>query len=150
LNRAADFIRPAALVESRAVKDTIRVVLLEMPQMLRDILKTTIGRQPDIELIDEAPDDAETQRAIPHVVLVSTESPSDADGTSTLLSRWPRARIIAIEVSGRQASLYELRPCKMELGQLSPTELLEGIRAAARRGPSTEGLPIAFCRDRSH
>jgi hypothetical protein len=123
----------------RGVTDTIRVVLLEMPQMLRDILKTTIAGHPDIELIDEPPDDAEKLRAMPHVVLVGTAAPSDADSKTTLLSRWPRARIIAVEVSGRQTSLYELRPYKTELGQLSPSELLEGIRAAARSDPSPEG-----------
>jgi hypothetical protein len=122
-----------------------------MPQMLRDILKRTMVDQPDIELIeDEFPDDAEPPGAIPHIVLVGTEAPGDADSKSLLLGRWPRARIIAVEVSGRQTSLYELRPYKTELGQLSPSELLEGIRAVARSGPSGAGRPLAFWRSRPH
>jgi DNA-binding NarL/FixJ family response regulator len=132
------------------VTGTIRVVLLEMPQMMRDILRRTMADQPDIELIDEEPPADSENPATPHVVLVGTEAPAGADKTSMLLARWPRARIIAVEVSGRQASLYELMPYKTELGQLSPSELLEGIRAAARSGPSLDGRVFSLWRSKPH
>jgi hypothetical protein len=120
---------------------TIRVLLRDMPQILRDILENAISSQPDMALIDDPGDlprpPGEVQRGpdlVPDAVIVGTTEFQHAQNASALLSRWPRSRILMIATSGHQAVLYELRPHTTELGELSPSDLVHAIRSAVLRG----------------
>ena len=52
-----------------------------------------------------------------------------------LLSDHPRVRVVAVEESGRRASLYELRPTCTVLHELSGDELVASIRRAVQPMP---------------
>ena len=50
-----------------------------------------------------------------------------------LLLERPRMKVLAIEELGGRARLYELRPERVELGDVSPGDVVEAIRAALTR-----------------
>jgi hypothetical protein len=47
-----------------------------------------------------------------------------------LLDHHPCLHVMAVRRDGRDASLYELRPCERRLGGISPDVLLEAVRRA--------------------
>src|SRR5688500_1477641 len=100
----------------------IRVLLSQMPNILRDILEHAVARQVDFELVRDAPDT--TLRSIsghdtsPDVVIIAS-----ADGvpaSMAMLARWPAARIMIVTPVEGEAALYELRPHITTLGHVSP------------------------------
>jgi hypothetical protein len=56
---------------------------------------------------------------------------SGDSGVSRMLSHSPSARVLAIAADGAQTVLYELRPQKRVLGEISPTTLLAAIHGSA-------------------
>lgn len=109
----------------------IRVLLQDVPAMLGAIVRAALADHPDIELMTEAPggnDPEQWRRRGPDVVVVSTPSVQKLTNVGEYLNRWPRARIVVIEVSGRDSTMYELRPRATSLGALSPDQLVRVIR----------------------
>ena len=88
--------------------EPIRIVLADMPRMLRETLE-----EHDADFVITGAD-----------VL----RPDDVDA---LLEARPRMKVLAVVGDGRDAFLYELRPQKVPLGEVSPHTLLEAIRAAS-------------------
>jgi hypothetical protein len=62
----------------------------------------------------------------------------DAQLAGDLLAIAPRLKLLAVIDDGRDAALYELRPQKVALGELSPERLVGIIRGA--RPAVVEGL----------
>lgn len=107
-----------------------RVLLQEIPAMLRAIIQEVIASQPDIELLPEIPRVGAVtawRRAEPDVVVVATTDINDVS-VADCLNRWPRARLLVIELSGRETVLHELLPHATLLGALSPDQLVATIR----------------------
>jgi len=114
----------------------IRVVLAEMPRMLRDIVQTILAAQPDVALATAhgGATLAETLGTLdaadaPDVVILAEPLPNAEDYASVLYAR-PRLRLVGISSDGRNAHLYELRPQRIALGALSPDTLVDVVRAA--------------------
>jgi hypothetical protein len=111
---------------SIAVK-RVRLLLREVPLMLRSIIVDALFNQPQVELLDDdvsrpplAADDVD-------VVLVGAADPHDFEKASSLLAEWPKSRILVVASSGRDAVMYELHPRKLALGDLSPRGLVKMI-----------------------
>lgn len=114
----------------------IRVLLMDMPPLLRQILEHAISQHGDLQLIPEAGDTpgVATHRGTPpDAVIVCARASRAPHQASALLERWPRAQIVVVTAAGRDAALYELRPHRTELGQLSPAEAVQAIRDAVWR-----------------
>lgn len=122
----------------------------DMPPMLRDILEKTIAGQADMRSIADTTAPPRPETPAPDVVLVGAAGASDASAHVTLLGRWPAARIIAIDVSGRHTSMYEMRPYRTDLGALSSDDLVDVIRAAAWANRPPEERPVASDGGRLH
>ena len=101
--------------------------------MLLEIVQTVIANQPDMTLLRELPPTGADRwrRPEPDVVVVSTQDINDVSGLAEWLNRWPRARLLVLEISGRETVMYELRPHATALGALSPDQLADMIRRAA-------------------
>jgi hypothetical protein len=130
--------------QSVGVSRSIRVMLREMPQMLRDILEHALTGEADMELT------AGDQQAAPDVVLLGTRAPEEHYSAAALLTVWPHARILAVETKGGRTSMYELRPHIVDLGSLSTSGIVEIIRMAARGEPHAAGRPQWSDDRRSH
>lgn len=113
----------------------IRVFVREVPRLVLDVLGHAINSQPDMEMIADqspigpVPDDPDA----PDVVLIG-----DAGGTRTappagLLWRWPRSRVLLLALDGHRAAMHMLKPEQVQLGELSPAEVVHSIRRAVRQ-----------------
>ncbi len=109
--------------------ESTRIVLVAMPQMLRDIVAGVLADEPDMEIVGEAtgvnglPDAVLEPGA--DVVVMGRDDPSLA---TSLLEQQPGMRVLAVAASGRESWLYELRPHRVPLGEISPKRLVEQIR----------------------
>jgi DNA-binding NarL/FixJ family response regulator len=118
------------------VRSRVRVLLVDVPTLLRQILEEAITRHPDLELVPQAAAATGTspnERPTLDAVIVGADAAQAPDQASALLDRWPRAQVVMLTAAGRDAALYELRPHRTQLGKLSPVEALQAIRDAVRR-----------------
>jgi len=66
------------------------------------------------------------------IVIVSDEENTDSERWVSLLYNAPRLKVLVLEGAGQTAMLYELRPHRTPLGEVSKAGLVDAIRAAAR------------------
>lgn len=121
------------MVGTRATR--IRIVLCGLPRLLADILRDTISGHPDLELVGEligrdSPWD-ELQGLSADVVLHGSDNGVDQVAARQLLYAAPRIRVFQLAARGADAYVYELRPHRTFLGELSPQELVDSIRSNA-------------------
>jgi hypothetical protein len=113
----------------------IRIALLQMKPRLRDILIDAVVREPDMELMPRAFALAAKPAAADLIVLVrEVPDPLDAELPRHLLGAPPRTRVLLIADSGEQGAIYELRPMRRVLPNLSVSEVLDAIRFGPERG----------------
>jgi DNA-binding NarL/FixJ family response regulator len=113
----------------------IRVLIHDAPTMLRDILEQAISNQPDMEVILEpvSPERAPVdQQASPDVVVVNVSDSDPGEDARALLFRWPGSHALMIAAHGQKVLKYELQPRGVDLGEMSPDQLVQAIRSAAR------------------
>ncbi len=109
----------------------IKVAVVAVPAMLREVLNQLLGDAPDIELVEprqpapseEPPDGAD-------VVLLATREEGDSECWRLLLAN-PDSSVLAVDRGARNASLFQLRRHKESLGEPSAEGLLAAIRRAA-------------------
>jgi DNA-binding NarL/FixJ family response regulator len=117
--------------------ERIRVVLVGMPRMLRDIVAGLVAAEGDLELVgDFADSDArlESLEAVqPSVIIAGAQAP--------LLARriGRRALVLGVSADGRESVLYELRPRERVLGDVSPSTLLAAVRAGLSAAVEAQG-----------
>jgi hypothetical protein len=124
------------------VSSRIRVLVHDMPAMLRDILRGVIAKEPDMELLGRTSLLQRPRRSLPgepDVVVGSTADQQNPAGAEEWLQKWPRARVLLVSPSGRESVLYELRPHATPLGELSPPELVRVIRSGSRNAADATG-----------
>lgn len=112
----------------------IRVLLAEMPQMLRDAFTQLVAGQPDMRLVGNLADPlglllaaGQTRTDAIIMGLRDSEFPGIC---SHLLGEYPHIKVVGITRDGRRAFLYELRPQRAALGEVSPQDVLDAIRGA--------------------
>jgi DNA-binding NarL/FixJ family response regulator len=106
-----------------------RILLVDMPQLLREIIRSVVVAEPDLEIIAELGDAASLEESLPR------HAPDIVIGHSTrrdierLLRDCPRLKVLQIDDTGRSTVLHELCPRRTALGEISPASLLKAIRA---------------------
>jgi DNA-binding NarL/FixJ family response regulator len=112
----------------------IRVLIGDAPTLLRDILEQAISNEPDMELIPEPPvaPPTEDQLESPDVVILDVTDSEPAESARALLARWPHSHLLMITARGHRVLRYELMPRSVDLGEMSPAQLADAIRAAVR------------------
>lgn len=88
----------------------IRVLVANRPRLMREVVLTTIGDQPDIEVVGEARSDQEitelVERMHPDFLIIAPDqSEKRPDLCGFLLGRYPCMRILAVS-SGSEDSTY--------------------------------------------
>ncbi len=113
----------------------IRVFVREVPRLVLDVLGHAINSQPDMELIADrspmgpVPDDP----AAPDVVLIGDTGGAGTALPAGVLRRWPRSHVLMLALDGHRAAMHMLKPEQVQLGELSPTEIVDSIRRAMRQ-----------------
>ena len=117
-----------------------RIALVSPGGVLGQIIRSTLEREPGLELLPEdalplavAPGQGDLDLLI--LVVAGTDAATEF---RELLHRFPALRAMLVLEDGRgDASLYQLHPTETRLGSLSPAELAQRIRAVlhAETGP---------------
>ena len=110
----------------------IRVLLARMPRMLLDILSNIVASEPDMVVAGWVKDDedllAATRRARASVILVGRAAEDEQEKYASLLRARPKLKVVAIAGDGKTSLLYELRPQRVPLGEISADALRKAIR----------------------
>jgi DNA-binding NarL/FixJ family response regulator len=119
-----------------------RVVIAEVPALLRDIITGWLGRFQDIEIAGETSvrddlfDLLEGPGADVDIVIVACSDDEVSEIGDRILARRPQPRVLAITDDARRAFLYELCPRKVALGEASADRLVSVIRSDRRASDS--------------
>jgi hypothetical protein len=136
-------VRPAGPFRSRPAgrilpRETLpssltRVLLIQagLPTMLGDIVIQSLTPHADVEIVRaaDARGLAGAVRETGAEVVVGTEGELPLHEVRSVLDDQPRARVFTLAPDARMAWLYELRPERVPLGELSPSRLAEAIRS---------------------
>ena len=108
----------------------MRVLINDAPRMLRDILERAILNEPDMEVIGKPtmllPTD---DRQLPPDVVVGMSDFQPTEGARVLLAQWPHSHVLIITERGHRVFRYELLPRGVDLGEMSPDQLVKTIRS---------------------
>jgi DNA-binding NarL/FixJ family response regulator len=113
----------------------VRVLIVDLPGLLRGIVRATVEGQPDMSVVGEVPGDMEIWTVVEDtgadVVVMDATHPALGDPAQPgYPPAWSAARqILALSADGRESFLYALRRAPVPLGELSPARLAAVIRA---------------------
>jgi hypothetical protein len=100
----------------------VRVALLELPRMLSEIVKDILDQAVDVSVAEDSANEIDV------FIVGAQEDELPASGL-TQLERQPNAKVLTINRNGRSAYLYELRPHRTPLGEVSAETLLAAVGA---------------------
>ena len=109
-----------------------RIVLIDTAPLLREILREIISGEPDLALVaehDAVVDVRKTvEREAADFVVVGRDAAS-ADDVQAMVGAGLGVRALEVYSDGKESVLYELRPHRVLLGEISSDTLLRTIRA---------------------
>lgn len=120
--------RRLALRQTRDMNAPVRVVMLEVPKLLRDILEHAIRQDSDYAL-----EQGGEPEVSPDVVILGLTAAEDAALVTTLLARWPGAQVLTMLQTGQDAVVHELNPRRRPLGEISAAEMLVTLHDSVLR-----------------
>jgi DNA-binding NarL/FixJ family response regulator len=104
-----------------------------MAPLLREIVRAAVSREPDLEIVAEH-DVVDLSEAVeqddPDFVIVGSDGADQSIRPLVASGRGPRT--LYLRSDGKESVLYELRPHRVSLGEISSDTLLRAIRAAPR------------------
>ncbi len=115
------------------MNEPVRVLLLEVPQLLRRILEDAIRTRSDCRLVTGAAQGLESGTepgASPDVVILGLTAADDTTLVPALFARWPSAQVMTVTQAGDEAAVWELRPRRRALGQMSAEDMMNELRTA--------------------
>lgn len=116
--------------------------MVALPGILGDIIRELLADEKDIEVVGEglADSDAVSQalKETPaDVVIFRCDDVDLPDMGNRLLAEHAFMRVLGVAADGRRAFLYELRPQRIPLGEVSSDALIAAIRSGrVENGPS--------------
>lgn len=116
----------------------IRIVLVDMPMLLRELLQHSLANEPDMIVLANEPDIeavARTARdADADIVIVGLENGHLPEAAQKLLDGHARQKVVGVGTVDGEAALYELQSFRTSIGRASPATLATAIRSAAGNG----------------
>ena len=128
-----------AAAKGRPLK-LIRILLAGMPPLLLDIIRHVVAAEADMTVVGRLDDGdllAATQRARADVILIGEKAKDGRESYDRLLMKQPGLKVLTIADDGKSGSLYELRPQRIPLGEISAEVLRAAIRGQ-EPSPSTD------------
>jgi hypothetical protein len=109
----------------------VRIVLVELRGILHDVIRGIVEVQQDMAVVGdlERADDLQSTIAETGPAFVIWGVQDDvSEFYPEFLHEWPEVRVLAVEGEGRQSFLWEMRPTRAPLGELSPGRLIAALR----------------------
>ncbi len=101
------------------------------------MVERAVARQSDMAVVGRATSLGEllvlARETQPDVVVVGLHDSALPTACLELLLERPRVKVLGIQEHEGRAYLYELRPEQVEIGEVSPDEVVDTIRAAVQR-----------------
>ncbi len=115
----------------------IKVLVAVRPRMLSQLVKHTVARQPDMDVVRELIDPAEllrTLRSTDVEVVIATAGDADREPGlgSTLLAAYPHLKIMTLSETGATAMFYESGSPKKRIEEVGEESMLDAIRELMR------------------
>ncbi len=117
------------------VSETIKILLLDVPDKIRDLLEAAIRRQNNMETVGEAFDPIDLLLVVDDtesdVVIMGHPQADRLPGICThLLAEYPDLLILALSTQDSRAFLYERRIAQEEFSYKTPEDLIAKIGEA--------------------
>jgi DNA-binding NarL/FixJ family response regulator len=125
-----------ARVQNRALHsdagvEPSRIVLVDLPRIMREIIQQAIADEPDMVIVNGSlPADLRGALERSAADFVISGADHELAEVGALLEERPRLRVLSVVGDGREAFLYELRPTRTPLGEVSPRTIVDAIRSA--------------------
>jgi hypothetical protein len=118
--------------EESADSKAVRVILVDMSRLTRDLIRQILDEQPGIEVVGEVPNASIRLREVleesgAEMIIVGDEAPDLVAECRALLGRRGPRSVIAVMAEGRAAHLYGLRPYETATGEFSREFVLEAV-----------------------
>jgi hypothetical protein len=105
-----------------------------MAPLLREIVRDAIVREPDLELVAEH-EAIDVRLAVelddPDFIILGEDAAADQNLRS-LVGAGGGLRALEVQSDGKESVLYELRPHRISLGEISSDTLVRAIRAVPK------------------
>ena len=111
----------------------MRILLLEVPKLLRDIFERAIRLRDGFEVIRDTRPMFQALREsgpVPDVMVLGLTAEDDAPLVPVVLSRWPLARVITVSGGGACIEIAHLDPHGRKLLQPTPDAIVEWFSKA--------------------
>ncbi|MCK1393815.1 hypothetical protein [Bradyrhizobium sp. 1] len=98
---------------------------------MTDILEHVVAKDPALSVVgmsDGANLTTEARRTRADVIVVAQKAPDERDSLASLLRSRPRMKVVTIVASGDSGTLYELRPHRTAITEITTQSLSEAIR----------------------
>lgn len=113
------------------------VVLFKMPRLLQDIMQELIAGHPSFRLVEPTADESTLVDMVDagevEFVVVGAQTAALGRFESELLFRRPSLRVVQVAPDGRTAAMWQLRPDRTLLSEVSSEGLIAAMLAAAGR-----------------
>ena len=113
--------------DRRSLGGQVRIVLVGVPQLLREIVEAAFEVQPDISVVGETEDAsglAQTAERTDATAVIAAEEALDEARAIELVAAL-RLEIVTLSTDGRHATVYECRPQRREVGAVDPKTLAQ-------------------------
>jgi hypothetical protein len=108
--------------------------LVELKGILHDVIRGIVEAETDMAVVGDldrpdrlGPTIAETRAAF---VIWGVENDAP-DFYPNVLHDWPLLKVLAVEGDSRRSFLWEMRPTRAPLGELSPDRLIAALRTTS-------------------
>jgi hypothetical protein len=111
------------------------MLLLHMPPLLRELFEHAVERRDDCALLKDSRSILDMLRGsteCPDVVIVGLTTADEAAVVPALFARWPNAQVMTVTATGQGGMVYELKPHRRVLDEMSPAEIVETLLATIR------------------
>jgi DNA-binding NarL/FixJ family response regulator len=120
-----------------------RVLVGGMNRLLRGLVTEILSESPDIEVVGELASEDELEavasRTAAEFVIVGLGDGDLPKAYLKALEARPRLRVLSLVGDARRAYLWQLRPERVPLGEVSPERLLTVLRSPSWREAHVHG-----------
>jgi hypothetical protein len=109
----------------------VRIVLVELRGILHDVIRGIVEVQRDMAVVgdlDRADNLVRTIAETDAAFVIWGVGDDVSDFYPDVLHQWPGVKVLAVQGEGRQGFLWEMRPTRAPLGELSPGRLIAALR----------------------
>ena len=109
----------------------IRILLMNLRPRLRDIIVDALTNEEDLEFsLDELGSERDLGYTSGDVLIVGIAEPNKTEVPLRLLSKVPEMSVLMIAITGETAAMYQLRPHRKSMGNLTAQGLIDAIRTS--------------------